>query len=76
MTARFPNSGGGGGGAFHWQQSTASALWTVTHNLGFFPDVQAFDTDDRQVEGDVSHISDDQLTIAFTAAIAGDAYCN
>jgi hypothetical protein len=79
VTARFPTvetGGGGGGGAFHFHQGSASTTWAVVHNLGFFPDVQVFDTDGRQVEGDVTHNSTDQLTITFTAAFAGDAYCN
>lgn len=77
MTARFPSRAGATiVGSFHFVQSLPSALWTVTHGLGFVPDVQVFDSAGDQVEGDVTHVSANQLTIAFSAGFAGDAYLN
>lgn len=79
MTARFAaveSDSGGGVGAFHFVQASAASTWVVLHNLGFYPDVQVFDTNGDQVEGDVTHNSVDQLTIVFSAPFSGDAYLN
>ena len=48
-------------------QSVSSPTWTVTHNLGFFPAVSV-------VEGDVSYISVNQVSIAFSSSFGGKAY--
>jgi hypothetical protein len=78
VTARFPAPGGGGGtvGFFHFVQGAPSAFWTVVHSLGFRPDVQVFDSSGDQVEGDVDHVSVDELTITFSAAFSGVAELN
>lgn len=55
-------------------QSVASALWTINHNLGFRPSVSVFDSVGDQVEGQITHITDDTLTITYSAAFAGVAY--
>ena len=57
-------------------QGTASAIWTVNHGLGKRPSVTIFDSAGDQVEGHVSHIDANNLTIAFSAAFAGTAFFN
>jgi hypothetical protein len=57
-------------------QSVASATWTVNHNLNKFPSVTIVDTANDEVEGEVTHISNTQLTIKFSAAISGKAFIN
>ena len=64
---------GAAGGTYQHIQATPSASWHVIHNLGFRPAVSAFDSTDRQVEGDVTHNSADDLTITFSAALGGEA---
>jgi hypothetical protein len=54
-------------------QTAVSNIWTITHNLHFRPNVTVFDSAGSMVEGSVTHISVNQLTIAFSAAIAGTA---
>jgi hypothetical protein len=54
-------------------QNSASTTWTITHSLKFLPNVTAFDSSGTQVEGNVVHISINQLTISFSAAISGNA---
>jgi hypothetical protein len=66
--------GSGGAGAFTHNQAPASALWTVTHNLGYRPAVSVWDTANDQVVGEVDHTSVNALTIAFSTAISGTAY--
>lgn len=69
-----PGGGGGGGGFFTHTQMVASALWVVTHNLGYRPAVTVWDTANDQIQGDVDHIDTNTLTIGFSTAISGSAY--
>lgn len=57
-------------------QMVPSAIWTVTHNLGKFPTVIVFDSDGSEVEGVVNMLNSNSLTIEFSAAFGGKAYCN
>lgn len=67
---------GADGGSFHHIQAGVSATWTVTHNLGYRPNVTAFNSADGEVEGDVTHISVNEFTITFTSAFSGYAVCS
>jgi len=55
-------------------QSTPATIWTVLHNLNFFPNVTVFDSGESQIEGTVTHINETQLTISFSEAISGKAH--
>lgn len=56
-------------------QAAASTTWSVTHNLGARPGgVTVVDSADTVVFGDVSYLSDNALTISFSAAFGGKAY--
>lgn len=57
-------------------QSSASAQWTITHNLGKYPSVSVVDTSDAEVIGEVEYLSDTQLTVKFSAPFSGKAYLN
>lgn len=61
---------------FVHDQQVASATWVIPHNMGKFPSVTIVDTANDEVEGEVRHNSINQLTITFTAAVAGKAYLN
>lgn len=67
---------GGGAQPYEHNQATPSSFWTVTHNLGKRPSVSVFTSANDEVEGDVEHLSNTQLTIAFSAPFAGVAYLN
>jgi len=65
----------GTGTSYVHNQSTPAALWTITHNLEFFPaGVTVIDSAGANVEGDVTHINAQQLTILFSGAFTGKAY--
>lgn len=56
-------------------QATASASWTITHNLGYYPGgVSIVDSAGSKVYGDVTFISENQLVINFSSAFGGKAY--
>lgn len=54
-------------------QGVPSALWTINHNLGFYPSVTVVDTNGDECEGDVEHPTLNQTTITFSAPFAGQA---
>lgn len=68
------------GGAYRHIQAVPSAVWTITHNLGFNPGgVVAVDTSGDRHEGLVEYLDTDSLRISFFAAgapasFAGEAY--
>lgn len=59
--------------AFTYTQAAASATWNITHNLHFKPNVTVFDSSGGMVEGNIVHLSDNSLTISFSAQISGTA---
>ena len=61
---------------FIYTQSTPSATWNITHNLGKFPSVSVVDSANTQVYGNVDYIDDNSLTLTFTGAFSGKAYLN
>jgi hypothetical protein len=55
-------------------QGTTSATWSILHNLGWYPNVTIIDSAGTTVEGDVSHISQNLVSITFSGAFTGVAY--
>ena len=65
---------GGESGSYTHNQLAASAVWTITHPLGYVPAVQVIDTSGRVVIGDVTVQNLFTVTITFSAALSGTAY--
>lgn len=61
--------------AYTHTQGSASASWTVAHALGKFPSVSVV-SGGNLVYADVAHTDANNLTITFSAATSGVAYCN
>jgi hypothetical protein len=60
-------------------QSSPSATWTITHNLGKVPSVSVIDSSGKLVYGTVELTEDNELnelTIYFNGAFSGKAYLN
>ena len=55
-------------------QNVLATVWTVNHNLNFYPNVTAYNSAGSMVEGTVNHINAVSLTITFSDAISGKAY--
>lgn len=62
------------GGTYEHQQMVAAATWSITHNLGFRPQVSTFDTSADEIEGEVTHIDVNSLTVDFNTNVSGVAY--
>jgi len=63
------------GGRYKHTQGSASATWTITHNLGYEPGgVSVVDSAGTIVVGTVTYTSVDQIVVSFSSAFAGKAY--
>lgn len=61
---------------FVFTQSSASATWTINHDLNKFPAIEVVDSANDIVIGNITYNSTSQITITFTAAFSGKAYLN
>lgn len=68
-----PGSPGASSSYYRHEQSTALSVWDIVHNLGFRPNVSAFDSFGAPMDGVVSHIDINHLTITFLSPIGGEA---
>ena len=59
--------------SYLYPQSQPSALWDITHALGYYPAVTAMDSAGSVVQGDIQHLSANRLTLTFSAAFSGQA---
>lgn len=55
-------------------QGVAAAVWSITHNLGFFPGATVVNSTGQVVEGDVVYVDVNSLTITFNGSFAGSAF--
>jgi hypothetical protein len=69
-----PEPGGGGIPNYVHHQTVPAATWTISHNLGWYPNVTVFDSAGATVEGDITQVNTNQMTILFSGAFTGVAY--
>lgn len=69
-------SSGDGDKSFIFTQAAASAEWEIDHNLDKYPSVSIVDSGGNEVVGDVTYMTKNKLTVAFTAPFSGKAYLN
>lgn len=67
-----PGANGSGSSYFH-TQGVPSNVWTIPHNLGFYPNVSAFDTQGDEIEGTQAYAGVNTVTITFSVPISGTA---
>ena len=60
----------------YYEQADAANPWVVTHSLGKFPSVTVINRSDVEVQAQVTHNNNNQVTITFAGATAGKAYFN
>lgn len=61
---------------YDYTQSTASATWTIQHNLNKYPSVSIVDSGGNVVMGEITYTDVNNLTITFSASFSGKAYLN
>jgi len=69
-------SSGNPHGTYTHTQTSASATWTITHNLNCYPAVSIVDSAGTVVFGEVNYISANVIVVTFVAAFGGKAYLN
>ena len=55
-------------------QSVPSAVWNVTHGLGFTPNITVVDTAGTVVEGSYNYPNSNTVVLTFVGAFSGRAY--
>ena len=67
-------AGVSGNGAYVHVQDEVSAVWQITHGLGFFPNVTIQDEYEYDVIGALSYVDENTVNVTFSSSIAGTAY--
>lgn len=62
------------GGIYIHEQASPMSTWTVNHNLNIYPVPQIVDSSGNTVEGDITYVSANTLTVSFSSAFAGKIY--
>ncbi|MEN6294539.1 MAG: hypothetical protein ABFD61_00245 [Chloroherpetonaceae bacterium] len=57
-------------------QPTPATVWTIQHGLKKQPNVFITDAIGEEIIGAINFIDLDNLTITFSEAVSGTAYCN
>lgn len=65
----------GGAANYTHTQGSASAIWTVNHNLGTRPTIEVRNAGGQVVIAEIAHVSANQATISFASAQGGTAFC-
>lgn len=60
--------------AYVHTQGVANSSWTITHNLGFYPNLTVVDSGGSIVEGEITYTNSNSLTVSFQASFSGIAY--
>ncbi len=55
-------------------QNSASATWTITHNLQFIPSITVVDSGGTVVEGSYNYPNSSTVVLTFSAPFSGKAY--
>lgn len=58
---------------YDFTQASASATWTIAHNLGYKPSVSAFSVGGVEMMASVTHLSTNTLQLDFNLPVAGSA---
>ncbi len=57
-------------------QSSASSVWNINHNLQKFGSIKTIDTANTEVKGDEEYLDENNIRITFAYAIMGKAFIN
>ena len=65
---------GPSGSAYVHTQNTVSSTWSITHNLGVYPNVTTTDITGFIIEGTTTYPTINTVTVTFSIATSGFAY--
>jgi len=55
-------------------QTVPSNVWTISHNLGFIPNITVVDSFERVVEGSYEYLNATTVRLTFDGSFSGKAY--
>jgi hypothetical protein len=55
-------------------QTTPAQVWTISHNLGFIPNITVVDSFERVVEGSYEYLNATTVRLTFDGSFSGKAY--
>lgn len=55
-------------------QNTPSTTWTISHGLGFIPNITVIDSGGTVVEGSYNYPNANTVVLTFSSAFSGKAY--
>jgi hypothetical protein len=61
--------------AYTHTQGVADTLWIITHDLGYYPNIQSWNSTGAQITGTIQHVSTSEARITFASSISGGARC-
>lgn len=67
---------GSGDSNYVHDQTVASDLWSIQHDLGKYPSVTIVDSAGDECEGSINYVSLNLLTVSFSSAFSGRAFVN
>lgn len=70
----WQSPGAAGSTPYVHTQASAALTWTITHGLGYYPNVMAFDGSGVEIRGTVDHVSINEVQITHSTAYSGVAY--
>jgi len=59
--------------AVQYSQTDPRATWTITHNLGYRPSVEVFNSAWEEIDAEIIHLTKNSVRIKFTLPISGYA---
>jgi hypothetical protein len=62
------------GTAKQYNITTATAVWTFTHNLGYNPNITTTNDYGQEILGSVTYINQNTISVTFTSPVTGWAY--
>lgn len=62
------------GAFFHFINGVPSTIWTINHNLGFYPAVTTIENTGDIMEGELEYVDINNVIVHFAYAVDGDAY--
>jgi hypothetical protein len=69
-----PGAAGSAPQSYEHTQASAASTWLITHNLGYRPNVAVVDSGESLIEGDVTYLSVNQVSVEFAFPFSGNAY--
>jgi len=76
VTVGIQGPAGSGDKTYRHVQMSASSTWTIVHSLGKYPSVMVVDSAGEVVIGNIQYTNTSALVVTFSAAFAGEGYCN